>query len=272
MKSRSYPNVTANKTSTIEGLKLQVRDQSTVVAEAEAKYNSLNEKLATFNTLLTQATTDLNTAQANNNQYLTVDGDINATNKAAATSSEVSQSTYGLSKKMLSAWEDVAEQTLDAATQIAQVTEYIQKRKAANPIISTDLVNDAVAANKNAATVVKMVIAALTDAMDALTSAGEASQSTDLTMLYAEMGANYATGSGTGTTAAESSHAPLGLPMQILFSAALEQAKQDVNSYNAAVQKVTQQTADAQKEYSEAQEQLDALEAALAAAETAIAG
>jgi hypothetical protein len=267
MRLPNIKDITADKTTMLENLTIQVREQGTVTAVAEARYNALQEKLGTFNTLLLQARANESTAQSNQTQYLKVEGDVRAVQKASITSSEVSQSTYNLSKKMLRQWEAVAKIALEAATRIAEATEYIQKRKAANSLINKDLVSYAVEANKNAAAAVKIIIAALTNAMDALTSASEASQSTDLAQLYAEVNTNYAIGQ-----AQPGIDNPVSQPMEPIFKTALYNAKQEVQSYYTGVETITGQSAAAKKEYSEAAEQLSALQAALEAAETAVAG
>ena len=265
IRPKRLPDVTANKTAVIANLELQVKSQTTIVAQAEAKYNSYQSKLAEFNSLLSEAEADLSTAQANHNQYMTVEGNTLGTNQAAETSSEVSQTTYALSKKLLEEWNQVGYLALKSATQIAEVTDYIQKRKAANPLISNDLVNDAVTANKNAATTVKLVINALNDAMDAMTSASEASRSTDLTMLYSEMGVNLTTGNtATGTDVSTA--------LKTLIANALTAAQDNVTAYQNAVNTVTAQTSQAKQEYDEANDQLEAYQSALAAAQVAVAG
>gem|GEM_PF-5208686 len=265
---------TAAQAAKLAALRIQINAQNAVVAQAAAKSDSLQKQLAASRAAQTAAQGKLSSAQSLYDQWLKIQADVNASGNASNNSSMVSQNTYGLAKNMLKAWETVALLTLQTVDEVESVAEYIQKRKAANPLINNDLVTEAVAANRNAEAAMTKVTAALTSAMEALTASSEASRSTDLTLLYAELAKNYAEGvdemaadPSDGSSAPETSEETL----SYLIENNLERAQSGAAAYDRAVAQVNEQNAQALKEHSQATEQLTALQAALAAAEAAVA-
>ncbi|MEL6538048.1 MAG: hypothetical protein AAFQ98_21700 [Bacteroidota bacterium] len=268
---------TAAKAAKLAALRIQIDAQNTVVAQAAAKSSSLQKKLAATRAAQTAAQGKLSSAQSLYDQWLKIQADVNSSENASSTSSMVSQNTYGLAKNMLKAWEYVARLTLQTVDEVEAVAEYIQKRKAANPLINNDLVTESVAANRNAEATMAKVTAALTSAMEALTSSSEASRSTDLTLLYAELAKNYAEGVEDAITEKEDGATGAAAPetheesLKVLLTDNLDHARSNAVAYDRAVTHVNEQNAQALKEHSQATEQLTALQAALAAAEAAVA-
>ncbi|MEL6537757.1 MAG: hypothetical protein AAFQ98_20215 [Bacteroidota bacterium] len=268
MYSRKTKDVTAHKSATISALELKIDRQSTLVAQAQGKYESLETKLTTFRSLLTQAEKGYTAAQANYDQYLAVEAAVQETRSGAGSSSEVSQSSFALAKTMLGQWQDVAGQALEAATQIAEVADYIQGRKASNPLISDRLVQEANQAHQQGLVAVKAVVSALTEAMHALSTASEASQSTSLTVTYSEMANSLVLGApqstdGNGDSSKES-------PLSQLVQIAREQARRQVEQYQNAVAQIQQNASEAKLDFSKAQEELASLKKALSAAKVAV--
>ena len=282
---RKFPNVTKRKTATVANLEFEIANQTTAVAQATAKNQALQQKLQSFTNLLNDKEALLNTAQANYDQYLTIEKDVINVTTTTNTSSGVSQNTYALAKGMLLAWQEVGQSALKAATEIAELTDYIQKRKASNPLINDDLVNMAVDANNTAKTSVQKVISALVEAMASVSMASKASQTTNLTVLYAQLAENYAIGNNDNSTTSEAMQAAMARAvkkvastgsdidkeaLKLVVTQALVLAQNDVKAYQNAVKTISAQAATAQTELEAAQQELTALQQALAAAKTAL--
>ena len=177
-------DTTAVKTSTIYGLERNVDKDSTIVAAAQSKYESFVTKSQTFSILLTQAESDLATAQKNWELFLKLKSSLNALDLTANDSNLVSVVTYDDLKATILHWEAVVRQTIVAADAIHLAAEYITDKKASNPLISNDLVVDITNADKAAAQTVTVVIGAFTDALTALSFTEQAKNSTSLATIY----------------------------------------------------------------------------------------
>lgn len=176
--------VTGNKSTKIEFLQRMVNDASTVVAKAETTYNSLVEKANIFTELYNEAAADLQTAEGYWKLFLQIKSDLQALNETANDANLVAVSAHYDLRQLIIAWEEVTADTLKAAEAIVLTSNYIQKRKASNPLISNDLVEDAIAAAKAAEKTVAKVVAAFKDALNALSSSAQAKNSTALTNVY----------------------------------------------------------------------------------------
>lgn len=259
-------NITAKKTSTLQGLQRQVNDATTIAAKAEAKYESYVNKAQLFQDLLTQATNDLAVVKGQWNLFLALKSSLHAVEETCDDASLVAGTTYKGVRKLIKKWEDVVQQTLEAADAINLASDYINKRKASNPLISNDLVSDATLAANNAAAAVKQVISALTAALNSLSASNQANNSTALTRLYIDM---------TASTLLNDPRAKQDgaehLPLEVSLSNALKMASQKQTSVQNASSRANAEMAKAKEELDSANAKQVTAQAALRAAQAAVA-
>ncbi|MEO1261791.1 MAG: hypothetical protein AAFZ15_23505 [Bacteroidota bacterium] len=179
-------DVTRKKTTTIQGLRRAVDDAQTILAKATATYDSFATKANTFANLLSQADQDKQTAKGHWEMFLTLKENLKALNDTASDSNLVSTVAFYEIKKTIVKWEAVVRQVIKAADAIHLASDFIVERKETNPLISDDLVNAATDADKAAALTVSTVISAFTDALSALSSSSQANNSTELTDVYVD--------------------------------------------------------------------------------------
>lgn len=177
-------DVTAKKSAKIEFLQRKVNDVSTVFANAESKYQSFVEKANTFTELYNEAEIDLQTAEGYWKLFLQLKSDLEALKETANEANLIAVDVQHDIRQLIIAWEEVTADTLKAAEAIVLTARYIQKRKASNPLISNDLVKDATAAAKAAEKTVAAVVKAFKAALSTLSSSAQANNSTALTNVY----------------------------------------------------------------------------------------
>lgn len=176
-------NITAIRTSTLQNLIRQYNDATTIAATADAAYQSYVSKADMYQNLYTQAVANSTTLNAQWGMFLQLKSSLSSLSQTSDDCNLVADVSYNNIQKLVRTWEKVLQKTVEAADAINMASDFIVKRKAANPLISNDLVNDATAAAKNATTVFTAVLAALTATLNTLTSAGQAKKSTELTGL-----------------------------------------------------------------------------------------
>lgn len=285
-------DVTAKKTNKIEYLQRQVNDATTVVAKAEATYNSFVEKAATFSNLYNEAEADLQTAEGYWKLFLQVKADLKALNETADEANLVAVDAFHGVKNLIDCWEQVTTDTIKAAEAITLTADYIQKRKAANPLISDDLVNDAIAAANAAQKTVSAVVKAFKDALAALSSSTQANNSTELTDVYINLAItalleqkldeidpaiqttlttelSQAAITGNDLVTIQSLMHP---PLETSLSKSLSDAQNKSAMALTASEAANREMNKAKEELAQAQASLSTWEAALTAAETAVAG
>lgn len=285
-------DVTAQKSNKIEFLQRMVDDASTTFALATSKYNSFVEKAATFTALYDEAVVDLTTAEAYWKQFLQVESDINALKQTADESNLIAVEAFHGVKELICQWEDVTSETIKAAEAITLTSEFIQKRKASNPLISDDLVNDAIAAANKAATVVNTVIKALTDALSVLSSSKQATNTTELTEVYINLAlaallennpeselmkillSKEGKKFGINTVIAQKIYKKTEgkTTLKASLSKSLDDAKTKEKMALTASEDTNKELGKAKEEMDQAQAALETWQAALVAAETAVAG
>ncbi|NOS93273.1 MAG: hypothetical protein HOP30_15250 [Cyclobacteriaceae bacterium] len=176
-------NITAIRTNTLQNLIRQYNDATTTAATADAAYQSYCNKADMYQNLYTQAVTNTATINAQWAMFLQLKSSLAALSQTSDDCNLVADVSYNNIQKLVKKWEQVLQKTVEATDAINLASDYIIKRKASNPLISNDLVNDATTTAKNATTVFTAVVAALTSALNTLTSAGQAKKSTELTGL-----------------------------------------------------------------------------------------
>ena len=280
-------DVTAQKSNKIEFLERMVNDASTVFSMAESKYNSFVEKAAIFANLYNEAETDLQKAEGYWKLFLQVKSDLDGLTKTANEANLVAADAFHDIKQLICEWEDVTSETLKAAEAITLTANYIQKRKASNPLISNDLVNDAIAAAKAAQKTVTQVVKAFTDALSALSSSKQASNTTDLTDVYIDIASVallkkdvkkefelFSKNSGTPVEVVTEINQQIKGKKSLEYSLdkALKAAKTKAKLALHASESANKEMNKAKEEMAQAQAALATWNAALDAANTAVAG
>lgn len=281
-------DITARKTSKIEFLKRQVDDSKTMVAKAQAKYNSFVTKASTFAELYTEADVNKQTAESYWDLFLKVKADLHAINETVEEANLIAVDAFHDVKQLILQWESVTSDTIQAAESIMLAADYINKRKASNPLISNDLVNDAAAAAKAAQTTVKAVVNAFTDALSALSSSAQANNSTELTSIYLNIAISAIVDKTIRPLLDTDAFAKLNLsksekanlkkivglhrPLEISLKTSLKNSKTKSAQALTASQSANKEMNRAKEQLSQAEAALATWEAALAAAETAVAG
>lgn len=281
-------DVTAKKSNKIEFLQRMVNDASTVFAKAESKYNSFVEKANIFAELYNEAEVDLQTAEGYWKQFLQVKSDIKALNDTANEANLIAVDAHHDVRKLIIAWEEVTSETLKAAEAIVLTSNYIQKRKASNPLISDDLVKDAIDAAKAAEKTVATVVKAFKDALSALSSSWQANNSTELTDVYIniammELLINKNVGDNLSKILISENMSKANRdkilkmtknssPLEFSLKNAKDSAKKKTKLALTASESANKEMNKAKEELAQAQAALSTWNAALLAAETAVAG
>ncbi len=174
-------NITAIRTNTLQSLIRLNNDATTIAAAADATFQSFANKADMYQNLYTQAVADSATLQGQWAMFLQLKSSLIALAQTSNDCNLVADVSYNDIQKLVKKWEQVVQKTIEATDAINLASDFITKRKAANPLISNDLVSDATTTAKNAATVFTIVVAALTSALNTLTSAAQAKKSSELT-------------------------------------------------------------------------------------------
>ncbi len=282
-KSRNkYADITRSKTVTINQLKSDVKTATTTKSKTTASYDSFVSKQQMFNELLSLAQADYNTKQANWELLLTLKSSLTSLKDTADSTNEVAQVSDEQVKTMIEKWQKVTDETIRAADSINLTSNYIVQRKAANQLLSNDLVTDATKAAKAADSAVTLVITALTNALSSLGASNQANNSTLLTVNDINLAISMiidpstlkkekpsvAMTSSVSLTAYRSAHVPLERSLRT----SLNESKKYNDQMIVTVNDVNNEVAQAKEEMDQATAELATLEAALKAAEAAVSG
>ena len=287
---RRFVDVTSQKSNKIEYLQRQVNDAQIVVASAQAKYESFVTKANIFAELYKEAVADQQTAEGYWKLFSQVKSDLDALRQTTNEANLIAVDAFYDVQQLIGQWEEVTAATLKAAEAIILSADYIQKRKASNNLISDDLVKDATAAASAAEATVKVVIAAFTDALSTLSSSAQANNSTEMTDIYV----NLAVIALLGNKLDKSILRPILMdpeldfgrrevrkimnaaddrePLEVSLAKGLKSAKSKTSLSEKASQSANREMNRAKEELAEAEAALETWQAALVAAETAVAG
>lgn len=177
---KAFQDVTAEKSTRIEHLKRKVEDAKNEQAKAEATFNSFSSKSELFEQLHDQAQSTLDIMTDQENQASELVQKVNSLFNTATVAIGTANDTYLDTKKLLGSVQKVVDATLAAATDITLSAELIMKRKAANPLISSELVTEASQAAKDANKAVSLIINTLTATFNALATANQASNTAEI--------------------------------------------------------------------------------------------
>jgi len=267
-----------------------VNDAEVIVASAQAKYNSFVIKANTFAELYKEDLADQQTVEGYWKLFLQVKSDLEALRQTTNETNLIAVDAFYDVQQLIREWEDVTAATIKAAEAILLSADYIQKRKASNNLISDDLVQGATAAASAAKATVKMVIAAFTDALGTLSSSTRAKNSTKMTDVYVSLAvaalledkldrsilSPILLGSGLNFNHTEMkkiiSAANQREPLEVSLAKSLKSAKSKTSLSEAASESANREMNKAKEELAETQAALETWQAALVAAETAVAG
>lgn len=263
-------NITAIKTATIQSLKRQFNDATTIAAKAEAAYESYVNKVQLFKDLNTQASTDLTVVTGQWAQFLTLKSSLNALAETSDDCNLVAQVTNDKIRRLVKKWEQVVQQTLEAADAINLASDYINKRKASNTLISSDLVADATQAAANATSTVTLVINALTVVLNTLTVASQSTNSSNLTGLYIDL-ASAALLRPKLEASASNPVTPAHTPLEVSLNNLLQQVTRKQTASQEALNNANAEMASAKEALDTANAKVVAAQAALNAAQAAVA-
>lgn len=175
-----FQDVTAEKTTRIKHLQRLVEDAKNNVAKAEATYNSYASKSELFDQLYEDASTTLAVMTDQENLASDLVQKVNSLFDTATVAIGTANDTYLDTKKLLHSVQKVVDATLAAATDIVLSAELIMKRKASNPLISSELVTEAAQAATDANKAVSLIINALTATFNALATANQANNTAEI--------------------------------------------------------------------------------------------
>jgi hypothetical protein len=257
-------NITAIKTSTMQSLQRQYNDSTVIAAKAQSAYDSYANKAQLFQGLYAQATNDVATVGAQWTQFLTLKSSLNSLNETSENCDLVAQVTNEQIKRLVKKWEQVMQQTLEATDAINLASTLINKRKASNALISSDLVADSTQAANNAVSTVTLVINALTAALNTLTVSGQATNSSNLTGLSIDL--TSAVFLASDNDQSDSTYTPLEVSLKALYDK-VTATKQAVN---VALENANEEMNDSKEALNMANANVVAAQAALAAAQAAV--
>lgn len=175
-----FQDVTAEKTTRIKHLQRMVEEAKNKLAKAEATFNSYASKSELFDQIHEDASNTLSVMTSQENLASDLVQKVNSLFQTATVAIGTANDTYLDTKKLLHSVQKVVEATLAAATDITLSAELIMKRKAANPLISSELVTEAAQASKDASKAVSLIINALTATFNALSTANQANNTAEI--------------------------------------------------------------------------------------------
>lgn len=261
-------SITSTKISTLQNLSRQYNDVTTIAAKAESAYESYTNKAQLFQDLVTMATSELNTANAQWTSFLSLKSSLKALEQISDDSNLVAEVTYKNISQLVKKWERVVQKTLEAANAINLASDYICKRQAPAAALTNDIIADATAAKKSADATVTLVINALTATLNTLTASNQAKNSTELTGAYIDMASSALLRpiSGEQVERIKTPHIPLEESLQQL----LQKSTNRLSSRQLALNDINTQVAVAKEELDTANAKVVAAQRALSAAQATI--
>lgn len=281
-KKSRYADITRSKTVTINKLKNEVKTATNTKSKATASYESFVAKQQMFNDLLSLAEADYTAKKTNWDLLLKLKSSLISLQDTANSTNEIAQISDDQVKLMIEKWQKVTDQTIRAADAINLTSSYIVQRKAANQLLSSDLVNDATKAAKDADNAVTLVITALTNALASLGASNQANNSTMLTVNDINLAISMIVDptslrkdiskdsnlTSTGGRTNRKDHVPL----EKSLYRSLTESKNQRDLLTNTVDDVNNEVAKAKEGMDQATAELATLESALKAAEAAVSG
>lgn len=277
-----YKDITRSKTITISELNNDVKVATTTKAMTTASYESFLDKQKIYKELFALAEADYNTKRANWDLLLTLKSSLMSLRDTSVTTNLVAQETDGQVKKMIEKWQKVTDQTIRAADAINMTSTYIVQRKASNQLLSNDLVTDATRAAKAADSAVTLVITALTNALATLSASDRATNSTALTLNDIDQAISMVVDPKSlrnsnlknfaGTDEKRGAYSNDHIPLEVSLKKSLTTSKAYYDQLVVSVDDVNNEVAKAKEDMDQATADLATHEAALKAAEAAVAG
>ncbi|MCE7991212.1 MAG: hypothetical protein HEP71_04495 [Roseivirga sp.] len=178
---RPFEDVTAEKSARIKQLQRELEEARKELADAEATYQSFMSKSTLMNSILAEAGNAVVMMTSEDKLALDAGQKAKSLGETSVKAMLTAKNTYVDCQNMLVAVQKVVEATLEAATDITLTAELIMKRKATNPLISSQLVSQATQAATDANKAVGLAIKALTATFTAYSTASQASFTSEIT-------------------------------------------------------------------------------------------
>lgn len=280
-KKTRYADITRSKTVTINKLKNEVKTATNTKSKATASYESFVAKQQMFDQLLALAEADYTTKKTNWDLLLKLKSSLISLRDTANSTNEIAQISDDQVKLMIEKWQQVTDQTIRAADAINLTSSYIVQRKAANQLLSNDLVNDATKAAKDADNAVTLVITALTNALASLGASNQANNSTMLTVNDINLAISMVVDPSAlrkdinnelNLTSGKKDNRGGHVPLEKSLHRSLTQSKDQKDLLTNTVDDVNNEVAKAKEDMDQATAELATLESALKAAEAAVSG
>lgn len=274
-------DITAEKKSKIEFLTQQVSKARLGLSRAKAKYQSFVHKAETFAQIKEEAQTKENNAQNYWDLLLKAKEDLHGLYLSAREAQQVANTTFDDARQLSIQWDTVTKDTIKALEAIDLTTEVIEKKKALNPLIPEDLIRDMEKAKAKGMETLNLVVYTLEKVLSLLTTASQTSRSTKLVDVFrgqiqAEILASSLrtqnmpdfSGEEDDVVKDKAKETP---PLENLLSTLLEATKAGAKRALAASENATKEMNRAKEELAEAETSLATWEAALKAAQSAVA-
>uniref|UniRef100_UPI00404721A1 hypothetical protein n=1 Tax=Roseivirga sp. TaxID=1964215 RepID=UPI00404721A1 len=184
--SKSPGNLEVQKAKIINNLIKLVESAKLSCVKAEASYQFFVADAELQHSFLKSATDQLAAMTHQRSLIDHASQNVDSLTKVTAIASQTADHTYANVLKLLSLTEEVVNAVIDAASEIVLSAELIMKRKASNPLISSELVSDASQAAAEANHTVSLFIAVLTSTYSALSATNQANKA--LEIVKAEVG------------------------------------------------------------------------------------
>jgi len=172
MTNSNFRNITAQKTAEINQLKESKELLMMDVATKQASLTAYQEKAELFSTKMAEDSAKLNKATEQLDQATKVYKSLIALKQFFSQADEISGTTNSQTNKLIGQLEAVVQSTINAAQAIQMVNDLVVAQKAANPLISSNLVSKI----NQAATTASITINQVTLALNATFSALSATQ------------------------------------------------------------------------------------------------
>ncbi|KAF2517479.1 hypothetical protein E0W68_10935 [Flavobacterium salilacus subsp. salilacus] len=264
LSSNGRYGITERKKAEIDSLTLQVQDAQYQVELYQSIVNSMNEKVAYFQNLLTVA--DNTRTQTFSNQNLVnqlVYNENVLLKNSAITFNEIEKAEAKTDVLAINI-KITMDKLIYCVEVLNKLSIMVMRKKAVNPLISDDLINMLTTAGKDANNVISLALVALKSTFAAQASNMESKSAIELGYIQTQdmlkLLTNVTVSTGTDTK---------NISLHALLNEAYENAKNNYAVIEQALTRATRQLNQAQRDLNKAQVNLTSLQSGLAAANAA---
>ncbi|NDI99693.1 hypothetical protein GWA97_11450 [Flavobacterium sp. LaA7.5] len=267
LSSNGRYGITERKKAEIDSLTLQVQDAQYQVELYQSIVNSMNEKVAYFQNLLTVA--DNTRTQTFSNQNLVnqlVYNENVLLKNSAITFNEIEKAEAKTDVLAINI-KITMDKLIYCVEVLNKLSIMVMRKKAVNPLISDDLINMLTTAGKDANNVISLALVALKSTFAAQASNMESKSAIELGYIQTQEMLKLLTDVtvNTGTDKKNTKN----ISLHALLNEAYENAKNNYAVIEQALTRATRQLNQAQRDLNKAQVNLTSLQSGLAAANAA---